>query len=168
LPKNLPQKKKTNWTDRDKGGYFMWYATETVFIDGKLFDTHCCFKDGDTTGVAGHCFSNETEPGNSCKTECNGRIEIHTDWFESERLAHDFCDGKITYVHTYETHYNASLKTNFNRFMGREIVMVGGDILPYRGIAQIYEPGQQPNTGNKMDKETEDKSQDDDMDYLRD
>ena len=65
----------------------MWYGVETVFVDGKLFDTYC----------GGVCYAgNEEESMNSCKRECKNRIEIHQDWFENENLAKDFCSGKIT------------------------------------------------------------------------
>ena len=80
----------------------MWYAVETAFIDGRFLGSRCLFVDGDETSSVGHCFANDHEPVNQCQKEFGDRIELHTDWFESEELAHAFCDGNITYIHHYE------------------------------------------------------------------
>lgn len=114
----------------------MWYAVETVFIDGKLFGSKCAFIDGDSSPV-GHCYADLTEePMNQCNSEFDGRIEIHLDWFESEKLAKDFCNGKITYIHYYDGYFENSIKTTLTRFRKREIIPVNENegILPYRGI----------------------------------
>lgn len=114
----------------------MWYCVVTVFIDGKFFDSRCAFKDGDTSPV-GHCFAPlYEEPRNSCKKEFFGRIEIHSDWFESEDLAKRFQAGEITYKHIYDAWYKPSIKSTLTHFIKREIVEVNESqsILPYRGI----------------------------------
>lgn len=114
----------------------MWYGVETVFIDGVLFGSRCCFEDGDT-GPEGHCFASlDEEPGNSCKKEFDDRIEIHLDWFESEQLAKDFQSGKITYEHVYDTYYKESIKSTLSRFRERKIIQVDIEkgIFPHRGI----------------------------------
>ena len=122
----------------------MWYATETAFIDGKLFGTRCLFKEGDTSAV-GHCYcSHNEEPMNEVKYEFGNRIEIHTDWFESEELAKSFCEGKITYKHIYDTYYKPSIRSTLSNFRKREIIEVKDGIEPYRGIYEKnpldYEP----------------------------
>lgn len=114
----------------------MWYCVETVFIDGKLFGSRCCFDEDDRSPV-GKCYAAETEePHNSRKEEFGGRIEIHLDWFESRELATDFRDGKITYVHTYESYYKKSINSTLRKFSQRKIVDVCEEkgILPHRGI----------------------------------
>jgi len=116
----------------------MWYAVETVFIDGELFGSKCVFVDGDTSAL-GHCYaSHSEEPGNRCERFFDNRIERHIDWFESEELAKRFCAGEITYVHHYETYYKAALKSTLQRFIKREIVEVGNGILPYRGVYEKH------------------------------
>lgn len=108
----------------------MWYAVETVLIDNELFGSQCVFLDGDT-GPVGHCYADHSEePMNSCKRFFNDRIEIHTDWFESEELAKQFCRGEITYIHYYKDY----------DFLKREIVKVDekSGIYPYRGIGKIH------------------------------
>lgn len=115
----------------------MWYAVETAFVDGKVFGSRCLFVDGDETSPMGHCFVDDCEkPFNQCQKEFGGRIEIHTDWFESEELAHAFCDGKITYIHHYEAYYDKPIRTTRRRFLKREIVKIDKEqgIFPYRGI----------------------------------
>lgn len=110
----------------------MWYGVETVFVDGKLFDTY----------YGGVCYAgNEEEPMNSCKRECKNRIEIHQDWFENENLAKDFCSGKITYVHHYVARYKKSIRSTLKEFVRREIVPVDEEkgILPHRGIYMVHE-----------------------------
>ena len=103
----------------------MWYAVETAFIDGQLFESRCCFIDGDTSSPVGHCFAgSEQEPQNSCQKFYNDRIEVRVDWFESESIAHDFCDGKITYIHHYEAYFDKSILTTRRRYIKREIVPV--------------------------------------------
>lgn len=114
----------------------MWYAVETAFIDGKFFGSHCLFIDGDTSPM-GHCYASiDEEPMNSCEKKYNNRIEIHTDWFESEDLAKSFRDGKITYIHYYDAYYDKSVKTTFTRFRKRKIVSIDVEngIYPYKGI----------------------------------
>lgn len=112
----------------------MWYAVETVFIDGKLFGSKCCFKKGDKSSV-GHCYADlKEEPRNSCKREFDNRIEIHTDWFESEELAEAFCNGKITYIHYYDTYYRRDIKSTMSRFAKREIVNVDEEHAAHRGM----------------------------------
>ena len=76
----------------------MWYAVETAFVDGQLLGSQCCFVDGDEQSPVGHCYADRNEePHNSCQKEFNDRIEIHVDWFETEELAHAFCDGRYEY-----------------------------------------------------------------------
>lgn len=105
----------------------MWYAVETVFIDGVFFGSRCCFTDGDTSPV-GHCYAEHSEePRNSCKKEFGDRIEIHLDWFESEELAKDFRDGKITYVHHYDAYYKAATGSTLTKFKSREVVPVDAE-----------------------------------------
>lgn len=114
----------------------MWYAVETVFIDGKLFDSRCVFKEGDTSPL-GHCFAGlDEEHMNRCEKKFGDRIEIHTDWFESEELAKKFRDGEITYVHTYDAYYKQSIKSTLRRFVKREIVEVSPNrgYYPCRGV----------------------------------
>ena len=84
----------------------MWYAVETVFIDGKLFDSRR-FDYDKNYGVC-RCQHDE-EPMNGTKREFGNRIEIHTDWFETEELAEKFYNGEITYIHYYDVYYNNSL-----------------------------------------------------------
>lgn len=114
----------------------MWYAVETAFIDGRFFGSRCLFVDGDETSSVGHCFANDHEPVNQCQKEFGDRIELHTDWFESEELAHAFCDGNITYIHHYEAYYDKSIKTSRRRFLKREIVTVDEEkgLFSHRGI----------------------------------
>lgn len=117
----------------------MWYATETVFIDGKLFASRCCFTDGDKS-VVGHCYESlDAQPMNRCEKHFDNRIEIHTDWFESEELAHKFCDGLITYKHIYDTYYDKSIKSTLSKFKKREIVEVDekNEIYPHKGIYEM-------------------------------
>ena len=75
-----------------------------------------------------------TQSGFHSWKNIDNRIEIHFDWFE--KLAKDFCDGKITYIHHYEAYYKKSIKSTLRRFSRREIVNVDeqNGILPYRGI----------------------------------
>lgn len=111
----------------------MWYAVETTFIDNKLFDIHGF----DYDKKYGICYAEHNEePRNSTKTECNGRIKIRTHWFETKELARDFIDGKITYIHYYDTYYDNNYKKNLRKFSYREIVKVDilKGILPYIGI----------------------------------
>ena len=124
----------------------MWYAVETVFIDGHFWNSRCLFHDGDTNPT-GHCYCNhDEEPGNSCKKVFDGRIEIHLDWFETEELAHDFCDGKITYKHIYNTYYKESIKSNLSQFSKREIIDVDVEkgVLPHRGIYETNKLDDRP------------------------
>lgn len=114
----------------------MWYAVETVFIDGELFGSRCCFTEGDTSPV-GHCYArSDEEPRNGSKKEFDDRIEINLDWFESEEIAKDFRDGKITYVHMYDAYYNAAIKSTLKQFKSREIVAVNprDGFLSHRGV----------------------------------
>lgn len=118
----------------------MWFATETVFIDGNLFGSRCIFKKGDTSTV-GHCYcSHNEEPRNSCTMEFDNRIEIHTDWFESEELAGQFVEGKVTFVHHYDAYYKPALKSTLTKFRKREIVPVdeGKGLYPHRGVYQRH------------------------------
>ncbi len=115
----------------------MWYAVETVFIDGQLFDSHC-FDYGKKTGI---CHAGDwEEPLNSCKKECLDRIEIHTDWFESEELAEDFKNGKITFIHHYDAYYKKSINSTLTKFTKREIVKVdvSKGIFPHKGIYEKH------------------------------
>lgn len=117
----------------------MWYAVETAFIDGEHLGSYCVFQDGDT-GPVGHCYSKEKYPINMCEKKFNDRIEIHVDWFESEELAHQFSEGKITYCHIFETWKGRQ------RFIRREILKADQrkGILPYRGIQKVYELKERP------------------------
>lgn len=109
----------------------MWYAVETVFIDGEFFGSKCF--DYNRCGV---CYSKDSEPNNMCERKFDDRIEIHTDWFETVELAEAFKNGEITYMHHYDSYYNKGLKSTFTRFTKREIVKVDTDngILSHRGI----------------------------------
>ncbi len=114
----------------------MWYAVETVFINGKFFDSKCVFTDDENSPV-GHCYcSMDEEPMNRRKTEFGGKIEIHLDWFESKELAKKFCDGEITYMHVYDAYYKKSIKSTLRRFKERKIVKVDPNtgVFPCRGI----------------------------------
>jgi hypothetical protein len=113
----------------------MWCKKETVFVDGKMFDSHCCFDDHEVN-EDGYLFTNSDYPMNTCEKYCRGRIEIRTDWFETEELAHLFCEGVITYVHTHEIRYNNTTKSRFIKLVKRDIIKVGdlGLAHPYRGI----------------------------------
>lgn len=112
----------------------MWYAVETVFIDGKFFGSECCFIKGNNSSI-GHCYASLTEePMNSCKREFNNRIEIHTDWFESEELAEAFCKGEITYVHYYDTYYRNDIKSTMSHFTKREIVKADEEHVAHKGL----------------------------------
>lgn len=118
----------------------MWYATETVFIDGKLFGSMCLFTKGDTS-AAGHCYRpHDEEPMNSCKKEFDNRIEIHTDWFESEELAEQFMEGKVTYIHHYDAYYKPAINSTLTKFHNREIVPVDEEkgLYPHRGVYQRH------------------------------
>lgn len=117
-----------------------WYAVQTAFVDGTLLDSKCCFSE-DGKGMGGiQIASHSEEPVNYCKKEFFGRIEIHTDWFESMELAKAFCEGKITYVHHYNTYYKASIRSTLQKFSRREIVKVSEaeGIVPYRGIRKEH------------------------------
>lgn len=111
----------------------MWYAVETVFIDGELFDIHG-FDYDKRHGIT--YAEHDEEPMNKTKRECSDRIEIHTDWFETKELAKGFIDGKITYVHYYDAYYDKSINSTLKKFSKRKIVKVDIDngILPYKGI----------------------------------
>lgn len=113
----------------------MWYAVETVFIDGKLFGSQCLFDEDDAVKGCCYCSHNE-EPMNSSHTEFGGRIEIHCDWFETKELAMRFQDGEITYKHIYEAYYKPSIKSTLTQFVKREIVELCGNngALAHRGI----------------------------------
>ena len=111
----------------------MWYAVETVFIDGNFFGSECAFTEGNHH--TGCCYAPEwEEPKNRCETRFQDRIEIHTEWFETEQLAKDFRDGKIAYKHTYLAHYEPSINSTLRKFYKREILPVAGDIKPWVGI----------------------------------
>lgn len=98
----------------------MWYATETAFVDGELLGSRIMFTPGSPdTDPVGKCFSNEKEPQNSETRLFGDRIEVHTDWFETEEAAQRFVDGEITYVHKYEIYKNMA-----PRFMSRKLVSV--------------------------------------------
>lgn len=107
----------------------MWYAVETTFVDDKLFDVHGF----DYDKRHGVCYAKHyEEPMNQTKKECNDRIEIHTDWFETKELAEKFINGEITYIHYYDCY-----ESYFNcKFIKREIVNVDVDngILAHKGI----------------------------------
>ena len=117
----------------------MWYGVETAFIDGNCLVSYCLFQDGDTSPV-GHCYSEDEYPVNICEKHFNDRIKIHVDWFESEELAHQFCEGKITYRHTFEKWKGRQW------FVKREILEIdpGKGILPYQGIQKIQELKEKP------------------------
>lgn len=106
----------------------MWYGVETAFVDGKHLGSQCLFQDKDP-GPVGHCYADDPYPVNSCEKHFGGRIEIHVDWFETEELAHKFCNGVITYRHTYDS-WNGRW-----RFVKRTIENVdpGKGVEPYRG-----------------------------------
>lgn len=103
----------------------MWYALETVFIDGKLFGSRCAFIDEDSN-----------PDGDYYVVSFGGRIEILLDWFESKEIAKGFCNGKVTYIHYYDGYFMDSAKTTLKRFSKREIIPVNENegILPHRGI----------------------------------
>lgn len=110
-----------------------WYPVETVFVDGELFGTR-------TFDYAKmRCFTTAypfEEPHNTCKKEFDDRIEIHTDFFESEELAKAFVAGEITYIHHYDSYYGDTKPEARFRFAKREIVKVDieNGIHPHRGI----------------------------------
>ena len=124
----------------------MWYAVETAFVDGQLLGSECVFKEGDTS-LLGHCLADlSEEPHNSCEKKFFGRLEIHTDWFESEELAKQFKEGKITYIHHYEAYYKRSINSTLRRFLRREIVEVdeAKGYLPYEGIYMDHQIDYEP------------------------
>lgn len=124
----------------------MWYAVETAFIDGKWFGSRCLFDKG-SSNLKGHCYSSHNvEPMNQCQKLFDNRIEIHTDWFESEQLAEDFVAGKITYQHTYHTWYNPSIKSTLKQFIKREIISVDEKIgFPRKGRCEYIPQKHKPN-----------------------
>ena len=115
----------------------MWYAVETVFIDGKYFGSRICFTIGDKRSPVGHCFADhDEEPHNSCKSEFDNRIEIHVDWFETEDAAIKFSKGEITYIQYYDAYFQNSIKSWRTRYRGRKLVPVDikNGFEPYKGI----------------------------------
>ena len=115
----------------------MWYAVETVFIDGKHFGSRICFTPGDEKSPVGHCFADfDEEPHNSCKNEFDNRIEIYTDWFETEDAAIKFCKGEITYIQYYDAYFQNSIRSWRTRYRGRRLLPVDTEkgIEPYKGI----------------------------------
>lgn len=117
----------------------MWYAVETVFIDGNHFDSRPCFEmnvDPNYKGVQpGTCLcSHDEEPHNSCQTFLDGRIEIHLDWFKTKEQAMRFIDGSLTYV----IHYENNNKSRFLSFLKWEVINVTDDIQPWRGIYEAH------------------------------
>lgn len=124
----------------------LWYAVETVFIDGKLFGSRCCFTKG-SKGHAGHCYqSHDVEPMNSCKREFDDRIEIHTDWFESEELAEQFMEGKVTYIHHYDAYYKPAIRSTLTKFKSREVVPVDEEngLYAHRGVYKQHMLAEKP------------------------
>ena len=121
----------------------MWYAVETAFIDGKHFASKPYFDmnvDPDSRGIQpGTCLCRHDEmPHNTCETFMNGRIEIHTDWFQTKEQAMRFCDGSLTYIIHMRDEYRADIKSTLSHFVKWEAVETQGNILPYRGIYQHH------------------------------
>ena len=82
-----------------------------------------------------------TQSGFHSWKNIDNRIEIHFDWFESEKLAKDFCDGKITYIHHYEAYYKKSIND-----------MLENDIFSNYEIYQLLLLlGNKKNSFNKID-----------------
>lgn len=125
----------------------MWFATETVFIDGNLFGSRCIFKKGDTSPL-GHCYCkpHDVEPMNRCTLEFDNRIEIRTDWFESEELAEQFVEGKITFIHHYDAYYKPAINSTLTKFRNREIVPVDEEkgLCAHRGVYKKHMLEQKP------------------------
>lgn len=124
----------------------MWYAVETAFVDGQLLASECVFQEGDTSPL-GHCYASlSEEPMNMCEKKFFDRLEIHTDWFESEELAKQFSEGKITYVHHYDAYYSPGIRSTRTRFTKREIVAVDEEkgYFPYRGVRQLHKLDYRP------------------------
>ena len=74
------------------------------------------------------------------------RMEIYTDWFESEELAKQFKKGKITYIHHYEAYYKCSVNSTLRRFSRREIVEVdeAKGYIPYKGVYMDHQINYEP------------------------
>ena len=123
-----------------------WCAVETCFIDGKFFGTRCLFTNGKEKDPVGRCYASlDEEPGNRRDILFGGRIELRTEWFESEQLAVGFAMGRITYRHTYEVYYKVSIKSSVGRFIKREILEVDNKtVFPYRGIRSVIELQDKP------------------------
>lgn len=113
----------------------MWYAVETVFIDGKHFASRLCF-DPKQPGYAGTCrCRHDEEPMNSCERRFGDRIELHTDWFETPELAEKFKNGAITYEHIYHDHYRKDIRSSIPHFVKRVILDVDEKrAKPWHGI----------------------------------
>lgn len=112
----------------------MWFAVETAFIDGKHFASRPFFdmnaNMNSKRALPGVCYCKHyEEPHNSSQTFMNGRIEIHTDWFQTKEQAMKFCDGSITYV----IHYRKN-KNSLRDFVKWETVEVQYGMEPFRGI----------------------------------
>lgn len=117
----------------------MWFAVETAFVDGKYLDSQPCFDlnlDPNYKGFAPGTTNRAhyEEPYNSCETHMNGRIEIHTDWFQTREQALAFCEGKLTYVIHLGIEYKQAINSDISHFIKWEVVEVKDDIEPYRGI----------------------------------
>lgn len=121
----------------------MWYAVETAFVDGKHLESKPCFDmnvdPNCRRAQPGTCHrSHDDEPYNSCETFMDGRIEIHTDWFQTKEQAMKFCDGSLTYIVHQDAHYRKSINSTILSFMRWEAVPVTGDMQPFRGIYQKH------------------------------
>lgn len=121
----------------------MWYAVETAFIDGKHFASRPYFS-MDVDPKANYVQPGTTrnahseEPHNSCKTFMDGRIEIHTDWFQTKEQAMKFCDGSLTYVVHYRDYYRWDIKSTLSAFMKWEAVDVSEAYPAFRGIYEHH------------------------------
>lgn len=122
----------------------MWYAVETAFVDGKHLESRPCFDmnvDPDYKGVQSGTTmcSHYEEPCNSRQTFMGGRIEIHTDWFQTKEQAMKFCDGSLTYIVHQRAKYRKDIRSTILSFIKWEAVPVTGDMEPFRGIYQRHE-----------------------------
>lgn len=118
----------------------MWYAVETAFIDGKHFASRPVFDLGATPGswkgicMAGH----DEEPMNTREAFMDGRIEIHTDWFQTKEQAMKFMDGSLTYIVHLKACYKKSINSTLTSFMKWEAVDVIDSRPPFRGIYERH------------------------------
>lgn len=119
----------------------MWYAVETAFIDGKHFASRPCFDlDARPGSVKGICMASHNEqPMNTRETFMDGRIEVHTDWFQTKEQAMKFIDGSLTYVVHLKARYRKDIKSTITSFLKWEAVSVTDSRPPFRGIYEKHE-----------------------------